>query len=157
MISLKHKQDSLMRGVLQFAHIRKELMYNAIANKLLYCFILYFINNVMNNNLWNHERIDTWWWCQFVLLYFPCGPRSLEGKKITNFTAFQKYLSWSCCVMQPAKRHAYAQTGDNVFTPVERELVFDVVSFYTSSTSDLFASKLWFHSVVKLFELIFCQ
>lgn len=30
--------------------------------------------------------------------------------------------------MQPAKRHAYAQAGDNVFTPVERELVFDIVS-----------------------------
>lgn len=30
--------------------------------------------------------------------------------------------------MQPAKRHAYAQAGDNGFTPVERELVFDVVS-----------------------------
>ncbi|XVE64704.1 hypothetical protein DITRI_Ditri07aG0122600 [Diplodiscus trichospermus] len=28
--------------------------------------------------------------------------------------------------MQPAKRHAYAQSGDSVFTPVERELVFDV-------------------------------
>ncbi|KAK8658034.1 hypothetical protein V6N13_036249 [Hibiscus sabdariffa] len=26
----------------------------------------------------------------------------------------------------PAKRHAYAQGGDNVFTPVERELVFDI-------------------------------
>lgn len=31
-------------------------------------------------------------------------------------------------VLQPAKRHAYAQAGDNGFTPVERELVFDVVS-----------------------------
>lgn len=30
--------------------------------------------------------------------------------------------------MQPAKRHAYAQAGDNVFTPVERELIFDIVS-----------------------------
>lgn len=29
--------------------------------------------------------------------------------------------------MQPAKRHAYAQSGDNIFTPVERELVFDIV------------------------------
>lgn len=28
--------------------------------------------------------------------------------------------------VNPAKRHAYAQTGDNVFTPVERELIFDV-------------------------------
>uniref|UniRef100_A0A7N1A1W3 DNA primase n=1 Tax=Kalanchoe fedtschenkoi TaxID=63787 RepID=A0A7N1A1W3_KALFE len=28
--------------------------------------------------------------------------------------------------VNPAKRHAYAQTGDNVFTPVERELVFDI-------------------------------
>ncbi|KAF3448693.1 hypothetical protein FNV43_RR09406 [Rhamnella rubrinervis] len=28
--------------------------------------------------------------------------------------------------VDPAKRHAYAQTGDNVFTPVERELVFDI-------------------------------
>ncbi|XP_039052059.1 DNA primase small subunit-like isoform X1 [Hibiscus syriacus] len=28
--------------------------------------------------------------------------------------------------VDPAKRHAYAQSGDNVFTPVERELVFDV-------------------------------
>ncbi|KAA8528242.1 hypothetical protein F0562_035507 [Nyssa sinensis] len=28
--------------------------------------------------------------------------------------------------VDPAKRHAYAQAGDNVFTPVERELVFDV-------------------------------
>ncbi|XP_048132612.1 DNA primase small subunit isoform X2 [Rhodamnia argentea] len=28
--------------------------------------------------------------------------------------------------VNPAKRHAYAQTGDNVFTPVERELIFDI-------------------------------
>ena len=34
--------------------------------------------------------------------------------------------------MQPAKRHAYVQSGDNVFTPVERELVFDIVSYWTS-------------------------
>lgn len=27
---------------------------------------------------------------------------------------------------QPAKRHAYAQSGDNVFSPVERELIFDI-------------------------------
>ena len=30
--------------------------------------------------------------------------------------------------VDPAKRHAYAQVGDKVFTPVERELVFDIVS-----------------------------
>ena len=29
--------------------------------------------------------------------------------------------------MQPAKRHAYAQSGNNVFVPVERELIFDIV------------------------------
>ncbi|KAF9613608.1 hypothetical protein IFM89_009434, partial [Coptis chinensis] len=28
--------------------------------------------------------------------------------------------------VDPAKRHAYAQGSDNVFTPVERELVFDI-------------------------------
>ncbi|KAL6958897.1 hypothetical protein U1Q18_040242 [Sarracenia purpurea var. burkii] len=28
--------------------------------------------------------------------------------------------------VDPAKRHAYAQAGDNCFTPVERELIFDV-------------------------------
>ncbi|KAM7525862.1 hypothetical protein LguiA_015764 [Lonicera macranthoides] len=28
--------------------------------------------------------------------------------------------------VDPSKRHAYAQGGDNVFTPVERELVFDI-------------------------------
>ncbi|XP_043715400.1 DNA primase small subunit-like [Telopea speciosissima] len=28
--------------------------------------------------------------------------------------------------VDPAKRHAYAQSGDNVFTPVERELIFDI-------------------------------
>ncbi|PIA34617.1 hypothetical protein AQUCO_03700124v1 [Aquilegia coerulea] len=28
--------------------------------------------------------------------------------------------------VDPAKRHAYAQAGDNVFTPVERELIFDI-------------------------------
>ncbi|KAI3687447.1 hypothetical protein L1987_81143 [Smallanthus sonchifolius] len=28
--------------------------------------------------------------------------------------------------VDPAKRHAYSQSGDNVFTPVERELVFDI-------------------------------
>lgn len=33
--------------------------------------------------------------------------------------------------VQPAKRHAYAQSGNNVFTPVERELVFDIVSYWT--------------------------
>jgi len=32
-------------------------------------------------------------------------------------------------VVQPAKRHAYAQSDNNVFTPVERELIFDIVSF----------------------------
>ena len=30
--------------------------------------------------------------------------------------------------LQPARRHAYAQGSDNVFTPVERELIFDIVS-----------------------------
>ena len=30
--------------------------------------------------------------------------------------------------LQPAKKNAYAQSGDNVFTPVERELIFDIVS-----------------------------
>lgn len=34
-------------------------------------------------------------------------------------------------MLQPAKRRAYAQTGDNVFTPVERELIFDIVSSST--------------------------
>ncbi|XP_076894687.1 uncharacterized protein LOC143547056 [Bidens hawaiensis] len=28
--------------------------------------------------------------------------------------------------VDPAKRHAYAESGDNIFTPVERELVFDI-------------------------------
>ncbi|KAB2608746.1 DNA primase small subunit [Pyrus ussuriensis x Pyrus communis] len=28
--------------------------------------------------------------------------------------------------VDPAKRHAYAQSGDNVFTPLERELIFDI-------------------------------
>ncbi|KAL5718992.1 hypothetical protein ACHQM5_011836 [Ranunculus cassubicifolius] len=28
--------------------------------------------------------------------------------------------------VDPAKRHAYAQAGDNVFAPVERELIFDI-------------------------------
>ncbi|KAK3016057.1 hypothetical protein RJ639_007544 [Escallonia herrerae] len=28
--------------------------------------------------------------------------------------------------VDPARRHAYAQAGDNVFTPMERELVFDI-------------------------------
>ncbi|CAA0810568.1 Unknown protein [Striga hermonthica] len=28
--------------------------------------------------------------------------------------------------VDPAKRHAYAQSGNNVFTPVERELIFDI-------------------------------
>ncbi|XP_021754340.1 DNA primase small subunit-like [Chenopodium quinoa] len=28
--------------------------------------------------------------------------------------------------VDPSKRHAYAQTGDNVFKPVERELIFDI-------------------------------
>ncbi|KAF3580000.1 hypothetical protein DY000_02033891 [Brassica cretica] len=32
--------------------------------------------------------------------------------------------------VDPDKRHAYSQTGTNVFTPVERELVFDLVSFF---------------------------
>ena len=36
-------------------------------------------------------------------------------------------------LLQPDKRHAYSQTGTNVFTPVERELVFDIVSFQFSS------------------------
>ncbi|XP_022037574.1 DNA primase small subunit isoform X1 [Helianthus annuus] len=28
--------------------------------------------------------------------------------------------------VDPAKRHAYSQSGDNIFTPVEKELVFDI-------------------------------
>jgi cbb3-type cytochrome oxidase subunit 3 len=36
-------------------------------------------------------------------------------------------------VVQPAKRHAYAQGDNKVFTPVERELIFDIVSFSGSS------------------------
>ena len=36
--------------------------------------------------------------------------------------------SWD---LQPMKRSAYAQSGDNVFRPVERELVFDIVSSYS--------------------------
>ncbi|XP_054806747.1 uncharacterized protein LOC129309273 [Prosopis cineraria] len=28
--------------------------------------------------------------------------------------------------VEPTKRHAYAQSGDNVFAPVERELIFDI-------------------------------
>lgn len=28
--------------------------------------------------------------------------------------------------VDPAKKNAYAQSGDNVFTPVERELIFDI-------------------------------
>lgn len=35
---------------------------------------------------------------------------------------------------QPSKRHAYAQSGDNVFSPVERELIFDIVSSYSLSS-----------------------
>lgn len=38
-------------------------------------------------------------------------------------------------MLQPSKRHAYAQTGDNVFTPVERELIFDIVSYSISEAS----------------------
>lgn len=47
-------------------------------------------------------------------------------------------------MLQPTKRRAYAQSGENVFTPVERELIFDIVSFSTSvfqvksNTVDLF-------------------
>lgn len=39
-------------------------------------------------------------------------------------------------MLQPAKRHAYAQAGDNVFTPVERELIFDIVSHSVSSLTE---------------------
>ncbi|KAF5734199.1 DNA primase isoform 3 [Tripterygium wilfordii] len=39
--------------------------------------------------------------------------------------SFLKFYQ-KCSMLQPVKRHAYAQSGDNVFTPVERELVFDV-------------------------------
>ncbi|KAL6549869.1 hypothetical protein OROMI_020357 [Orobanche minor] len=28
--------------------------------------------------------------------------------------------------VDPAKRHAYAQSGDNIFTPIEKELIFDI-------------------------------
>ena len=40
--------------------------------------------------------------------------------------------------LQPSKRHAYAQTGDNVFTPVERELIFDIVRLPTTKSHCLF-------------------
>lgn len=33
-------------------------------------------------------------------------------------------------MLQPSKRHAYSQGGDNIFTPVEKELVFDIVSHW---------------------------
>ena len=39
-------------------------------------------------------------------------------------------------LLQPSKRHAYAQTGDNIFTPVERELIFDIVSYANGKTCD---------------------
>lgn len=39
--------------------------------------------------------------------------------------------------MQPAKRHAYAQAGDSVFMPVERELIFDIVSCSVLNISKL--------------------
>lgn len=40
------------------------------------------------------------------------------------------------CLLQPAKRHAYAQGGDNIFAPVERELIFDIVSYWTHEQKD---------------------
>ncbi|RWV94895.1 hypothetical protein GW17_00042530 [Ensete ventricosum] len=36
----------------------------------------------------------------------------------------------------PAKRHAYSQSGNNVFAPVERELIFDIVSSNDMSDYD---------------------
>lgn len=41
-------------------------------------------------------------------------------------------------MLQPAKRHAYAQSGDNVFAPVERELIFDIVRFSAYFPNEIF-------------------
>lgn len=49
-----------------------------------------------------------------------------------------------CTLLQPSKRHAYAQTGDNVFTPKERELVFDIVSSRTIQFCCLIEFISWF-------------
>jgi hypothetical protein len=47
------------------------------------------------------------------------------------YAIFWSLLKHALCLtvtLQPAKKNAYAQSGDNVFTPVERELIFDIVS-----------------------------
>lgn len=40
------------------------------------------------------------------------------------------HVSFMNAFLQPGKKNAYAQSGTNAFAPVERELVFDIVSFY---------------------------
>ena len=54
--------------------------------------------------------------------------------------------------MQPAKRHAYAQAGDNVFTPVERELVFDIVSSIYHKHSQ-YKSRRNFHKILQIYNV----
>lgn len=53
--------------------------------------------------------------------------------KLFNLILFYFIFWW----MQPAKRHAYAQAGDSVFMPVERELIFDIVSCSVLNISKL--------------------
>ncbi|XP_010262967.1 PREDICTED: DNA primase small subunit isoform X2 [Nelumbo nucifera] len=59
----------------------------------------------------------------------------LRFQSFNNATELENSIKEKCPVkidigpvysVDPAKRHAYAQSGDNVFTPVERELVFDI-------------------------------
>ncbi|KAJ0568416.1 putative DNA primase, small subunit [Helianthus annuus] len=74
----------------------------------------------------------------------PACDQSYFGRREYSFTLendiymrFQSYKSASelekaikitvhSKLILPAKRHAYSQSGDNIFTPVEKELVFDI-------------------------------
>ena len=59
---------------------------------------------------------------------------------VSVYAIFWSLPSQTLCftvTLQPAKKNAYAQSGDNVFTPVERELIFDIVSHFTAEDTEL--------------------
>lgn len=77
---------------------------------------------------------------------------------LLRFSGIWFLLFWVGFVLQPAKRHAYAQSSDNVFTPVERELIFDIVRNYTFFYSVLsICLEPCFASLAMLFPCRICQ
>ncbi|KAL6553675.1 hypothetical protein OROGR_007517 [Orobanche gracilis] len=57
---------------------------------------------------------------------FSPSTMAMNSKRPLRRNSLSKSISDQFTAWIPAKRHAYAQSGDNIFTPVERELIFDI-------------------------------